>query len=154
MGIKVSFKEPDLRDTARRVGRALVATMKRSITQKKSLSGAPAAPNAPATVRRKGKDHRMMDTGHYYRRALTVSARKKGLLIDLNTAKHPSGPTYEEIGEFNQLGHPNENKRSANHEHFGVTELDAKWALDQFEAELWGQLEKGIKITGQIKMVL
>lgn len=146
--IKIKYPKLDLRKEMNACGTALKAKMKQRIGQGMGMDQAKAKPKAS------GVGTRMIRTGAYRDRAVNFRSSKLGMHIYVKDTKHPgSNATYEEIGAWNQKGHPEQSVRIPNaSRHFGITKFDEDYWLEKLLKAGINQIDKQLSFSGQIRI--
>ena len=77
--------------------RKLIPAQKRLIETKRGVSLDSAPHNKPATVKKKGFDHWLRDSGELKKNVFQYKASKTSLTLYASDAKHTKGPLYSEL---------------------------------------------------------
>jgi hypothetical protein len=148
---RIKTPKLNLKPTLSHIGKELVKDMRKRILGRRGLSNQPVHPNRPSTIKKKGFDHRMVDTGAFVKRAHYYRAKAMSVVISLYKKPHPSSngrATYYDVGKYNQKGHPDANKNADLHQHFVVDIAMADWAITKIKDEAFRQIDK--KLTFKI----
>lgn len=99
----------NLRNFLAREGQTLIKSYQRLIQVRQGISLDPAPHNADATVKRKGKNHWMVDTGKLKRSGFKVLAWPMRLKVYASTDIHTRGKkrdvSYEDLFLWHNQGH-------------------------------------------------
>ncbi|MCF7801088.1 MAG: hypothetical protein K9N34_03625 [Candidatus Marinimicrobia bacterium] len=93
----------DFTDFFRKEAPRLIGQYKRLLTVKRGIANDAAPPNAPRTIRKKGKDHWLVDTGETHDRGFDYRVQPKRLLIFASGKRHS--------GRYTQMLVPEGSKR-------------------------------------------
>ena len=132
---KAALKNVNIEKTFEKVARIIINAMQRHIKNKTDVNGYPVKSNAKSTIKQKGFDHRMVNTGAFVRNAYVSEALPKYLIITLRNAPHPKGrgATYLQIGGWNQAGAPQQAVKGAS-DHFGM-DKDTEYKVTKIIAD-------------------
>lgn len=151
---RAHIKKLRLKDTFETLGQWIVDSMKRHIRSKTGIDGSKVYANRPSTIRQKGKDHRMVNTGNFLHNAHIYHADDMGLTVTLRNSPHPkSSATYLQIGQWNQKGH-SEQAVDAASDHFGLDDKTANKVYDALSKEIVKQLQKQVTYKATIDQVV
>lgn len=99
----------NLRNFLQREGLTLIKSYKRLMAVKQGISLDAAPHNAASTVKRKGKDHWMVDTGKLKRQGFKMQAWPMRLKVYASTDVHTHGKkravTHEDLFQWHNQGH-------------------------------------------------
>ncbi len=83
-----SIRPIKLKSFFERESTIFINQIKTKISQKKGIDNDPAPQNKPSTVKRKGKNHWLFDTGETKKNAFKKSASNTGFIIRLSNKRH------------------------------------------------------------------
>ena len=136
------LKDLDLTKALQQACRFIIDDLQARIENKVDINGNPVLPNAKSTIKKKGFDHRMKDSGNFIRHAFRFSAKRTVASIFINRGKHPnSRASYWQIGAWNLKGHPNQSIAKAS-EWFGLNKDVEKKVNAYLATEIFNQIDK------------
>jgi len=99
----------NLRNFLQREGLTLIKSYQRLMATRKGISLDPAPNNAASTIKRKGKNHWMVDTGKLKRQGFKMLAWPMRLKVyaseDVHTRGKKRAVTYEDLFNWHNQGH-------------------------------------------------
>lgn len=148
------LKDLDLTKQLQTVCRFVIDDMIKRIQGKVDINGNPVYPNAKSTIKKKGFDHRMVDSRNFIKHAFRFDAKKTVASIFINKAKHPnSKASYWQIGAWNLKGHPSQAVERAS-EWFGLNKSVEEKANKYLAKEIFNQIDKKLVYKEIINAVL
>lgn len=157
-GVKVSgIEKVDLSEFNKKAATDIRKSIRRGLNNKRAVSGQRVPKNAKSTIKRKGKDHRNIDTRALYN-GIEINHGQWFFEVTVSDDAHPNskkGASIHQVGQWNQASNPNANKHHKAAkvlvDWFGITESMATDIVQKFEVEMFNQLDAYITIEGTIE---